>query len=100
MSNLIIKTIEVGIQPSGLAITPDGKYAYVSNYNTLYASAGFSDLTPGTGTINIIDVTTETLIEPIITVGLSPSNIAISPDGIYSYISNFTSGIVTVITNI
>ena len=48
----IIKNIQVGIQPSGIAVSKN--YAYVSNYNTLYAKANFQNLTPGEGTVNII----------------------------------------------
>jgi DNA-binding beta-propeller fold protein YncE len=44
-SNTIVATIPVGIQPSGIAITPDGAYAYVSNYSTLYDGPNFTDLT-------------------------------------------------------
>lgn len=93
----IINTITVGIQPSGLAITPDGKYAYVSNYNTLYAGQYFTNLTAGQGTINIIDIATNTLLPLTIAVGESPDAIAISPNGQYAYISNYTANTVNVI---
>ncbi len=98
-NNTIIKTINLGIQPSGLAITPDGKYAYASNYNTLYAVGAptFADLTPGQGTVNIIDIATNTVIPPIIAVDQSPANIAISRNGKYAYVSNYTSNTVNAI---
>ena len=96
-SNTITATIPVGIQPSGIAITPDGKYAYASNYNTLYAATGFADLTPGEGTVNIIDIATNTVIPPTIAVGQSPDAVAISPNGQYAYVSNFASNTVNVI---
>ena len=32
-SNRVVATVEVGKVPGGLALTPDGKYAYVANYN-------------------------------------------------------------------
>lgn len=98
-SNTIIKMIDLAIQPSGIAITPDGRYAYVSNYNTLYSNGApaFTGLTAGQGTVNIIDIATNTVIPPIIPVGQSPDAIAISPNGHYAYVSNYTSNTVDVI---
>ncbi len=96
-TNTIINTIEVGIQPSGVAITPDGKYVYISNYYTLYLGPGFTDLTAFQGTINIIDTATHQVILPVINVGASPDYIAISPDGKYAYVTNYTSNNVNVI---
>ena len=93
----IITTIDLGIQPSGVAITPDGKYAYVTNFNTLYAGSNFTDLTPGQGTVNIIDIHDNELVSPTIVVGQSPADIAISPNGKFAYVSNFTSNTVSVI---
>ena len=97
-SNTIVATVNLGIQPSGLAITPDGRFAYVSNYNTLYASpTGFQNLTPGQGTVNIIDTATNTVIPPIIAVDQSPANVAISPNGQFAYVSNYISNTVNAI---
>lgn len=93
----IIKTIEVGIQPAGVAISPDGHHAYITNYNTLYAGEDFTDLTAGRGTVNIIDVKGKKLVPPTIAVDQSPANIAISPDGKYAYVTNYTSNTVNVI---
>ncbi len=97
-SNTIVGTIIVGIQPSGIAITPNGKYAYVTNYNALYAdSVSFTDLTPGQGTVNIIDIATNTLLPVTIAVDQAPSAIAITPDGRFAYVSNYISNTVNVI---
>jgi len=93
----IIAIIDLGIQPSGVAITPDGKYAYVTNFNTLYAGPNFTDLTPGQGTVNIIDIHDNEVISPTIAIGQSPADIAISPNGKFAYVSNFTSNTVNVI---
>lgn len=97
MSNTITATVLVGIQPAGIAITPDGRFAYATNYNTLYNGAGYTDLTAAQGTVNIIDLATNTVISPMIAVGQSPGNIAISPNGQYAYVSNYTSNNVDVI---
>ena len=93
----IIKTIEVGIQPSGIAITPNDRFVYVTNYNTLYAGENFTDLTPGQGTVNIIDTHKKILLPPTIVVGESPADIAIAPNGTYAYVTNYTSNTVSVI---
>jgi len=100
--NNIIKTITLGIQPSGLAITPDGQYVLVSNYNTLYADfvppSTYNSLTPGEGTVNIIDATNEKLTSSVVVVGHSPANITISPNGKFAFVSNFTSNSVSMLS--
>lgn len=93
----IISTVTLGIQPSGIAVTPDGRLVYASNYNTLYAGANFTNLTAGQGTVNIINTQTNTVLPPIIAVGESPSHIAISPNGEFAYVTNFTYNTVSVI---
>lgn len=95
----IIDTITVGIQPSGIAISPDCRYTYATNFNTLYAVGApqFADLTPGQGTINIIDTKTREVVAPVIVVGESPANIAIAPNGKHAYVTNYTSNTVSVI---
>ena len=97
-SNTIVHTINVGIQPSGIVASLDGRYIYVCNYNTLYAGVDFTNLTAGQGTVNIIDTSTYMLIPPTITVGQSPGNITINPNGKYMYVSNFTSNTISVIS--
>lgn len=93
----IVATVNVGIQPAGIAISPNGSYAYVSNYDTLYSTTTFTGLTAGQGTVNIINLTNNTVIPPTIAVGQSPNSIAISSDGAYAYVSNYTSNSVSVI---
>jgi YVTN family beta-propeller protein len=98
-TNTIISTINLGIQPSGLAIDPSGTKAIVTNYNTLYASVStFENLTPGDGTINIIDIATNTVIAPTIKVGQSPDYVVITSDGKKALISNYTSNTVNMIS--
>jgi len=96
-THTIVATIKVGTQPSGLAITPDGDFVYVSNYNTLYWGPDFTALNAGPGTVNIIDTQTNQVVSPTIAVGLSPDAIAIAPDGLYAYVTNYTSNTVSVI---
>lgn len=96
---VITATINLGIQPSGIAITPDGRFAYATNYNTLYAVPApyFDNLTAGQGTVNIIDIATNTVLPPTIAVGQSPDAVAISSTGEYAYVTNYTSNTVNVI---
>lgn len=94
----ITNTIALGIQPSGLAITPSGQWAYVSNYNTLYMdNVHFTGLIAGVGTVNAINLSTLQVSPVSIAVGQSPANIAITPDGTIALVSNFTSNTVNVI---
>ena len=77
------KPIAVGSGPAAIAITPDGKTAYVVNGTS--------------GTVTPIDTTTNRP-GPAITVGREPAAIAITPNGKTAYVVNTTSGTVTPIT--
>ncbi len=103
----IFDTVIAGIQPSGIALTQ--RFAYVTNYNTLYlcgvtwpaiagVSPAFTGLTAGAGTVQVIDLITNTVVGDTVLVGSSPSNIAISEgsNGRFVLVSNFTSGTVSV----
>lgn len=96
-NNTVSSTIQLSTQPSGIAITPNGRLAYVSNYNTLYFGPNFTQLTPGKGTVNIIDTCTNKVICSAIVVGPSPDAIAISPDGTRAYVTNYSGNSVSVI---
>jgi YVTN family beta-propeller protein len=75
--------ITVGNSPSGLAITPDGKRAYVANN--------------ADGTVSVITTATGA-VSPPITVGKGPGSVAITPDGKRAYVVNNVDGTVSVIT--
>jgi YVTN family beta-propeller protein len=78
----IVKYIhKVGIQPSGLGFSKDGKYLFVSNYNALYAHKNFQDLTYGQSTINVIRTEDFKVIPPTIPVGETAATLTLSPDG-------------------
>jgi len=96
----IKKDIAVGIQPAGIAIKPDQHFAFVTNYNTLYAGVDFTNLTAGQGTVDIIDLHSNKVVAPIIAVDQSPANIAVSSDGHRIYVTNYISNTVTVIQKI
>lgn len=96
MTNQIIDTVNLGIQPSDVVVT-NHCLAYVINHNTLFASPDSTDLTPGQGTVNIIDTKNNTVIAPTIVVGQSPSDITIAPNGRHAYVSNAISNTISVI---
>ena len=66
-----------------MAITPDGKHAYVANN--------------GDGTVSVITTATGAVSRPI-TVGNAPTMVAITPDGKRAYVTNYGDGTVSVIT--
>jgi YVTN family beta-propeller protein len=95
---VITHTITLGIQPSGVAITPNGLWVYVSNYNTLYMdNVHFTGLTAGQGIVNAINLSTLEISPVNIVVGQSPNFIAITPNGDTAFVSNFTSNTVSVL---
>jgi DNA-binding beta-propeller fold protein YncE len=90
----IIKTIALGIQPSGVALIKD-RYVAVSNYNTLYAGSGFTLLTPGQGTVQLIDTCSLEVVGKTVLVGQSPAQIAFDCKGKNLYVTNYTSNTVS-----
>jgi YVTN family beta-propeller protein len=95
-TNRVSDTISLGTQPSGIAIAPNGHFVYATNYNTLYLGAGFTDLTPGQGTVNIIDVRSNRVLPQVLVTGASPADVAISHDGTRAYVTNYSDNTVSV----
>src|SRR5205085_4158580 len=62
-----------GFQPEGIAITPDGKYAYVA--------------TQSANSVSVIDTATKPVVGPPISVGIGPYWVAITPDGADVYVT-------------
>lgn len=89
----IIKNIEVGIQPSGIAISKH--FAYVSNYNVLYADSNFQNLTPGESTISIISLKHNKVIGPPISIGQSGTTLTISHDDSKLYVCKYIQNTVS-----
>ena len=80
LNNTVFDTIEVGVEPSGISVTPDGAYAYVTN--------------SGDGTVSVIKTLDNTVINTI-NVGDGPSGISVTPDG-HAYVTNFSGATGTV----
>ena len=78
----VVATVAVGTNPQGIAITPDGNYAYVTNFNS--------------NNVSVIQISTNTVVATV-AVGTNPQGIAITPDGNYAYVTNSSSNNVSVI---
>ena len=75
-------TVTVGLNPLGVAVSPDGSRVYVTNY--------------GSGTVSVIDTATDSVVATV-TVGSNPIGVAVSPDGSRVYVANAGSNTVSVI---
>jgi YVTN family beta-propeller protein len=62
-TNMEVKTILVGMEPTGVAVSPYGNFVYVTN--------------SGSGSVSVIDTATNTEVLPRITVGTMPEGIAV-----------------------
>jgi len=63
-TNTVVTTIPVGTQPHGVAVTPDGAFAYVSNFYENSAS--------------VIDTASNTVVDTVQGVALFPEAVAIT----------------------
>jgi YVTN family beta-propeller protein len=81
-SNTVVTTMSVGIDPVGVAITPDGHYAYVSNN--------------GSNSVSVIDTASNTVITTV-PVGHGPYPVSITSDGANVYVGNLTDSTLSVI---
>ena len=84
-TNTVSATLHAS-EPAAVAMSPDGRYAYVTNFGV-----GI-----GPGSVSVIDTATNTVTATIPT-GVTPGSIAASPDGAHVYVTNFSSDTVTVI---
>lgn len=78
----VVATIRVAGSASGIALTPDGNYVYVTNYDA--------------DSVSVIR-TTSKAVTGNIPVGRSPNSVAITSDGTRAYVSNNMSNNVSVI---
>ncbi|MGW7575736.1 IPT/TIG domain-containing protein [Streptomyces sp. NPDC054765] len=117
--------VPVGTGPIGVAITPNGSFAYVANNGSSTVSVidtttnlvtatvtglngpigvaitpdgNFAYVSNGSGsTVSVIDTSTNLIVGSPIAVGANPFEIAITPDGAFAYVANHGSGTVSVI---
>ena len=65
-SNMVVATVPVGSSPYGVAVTPDGKHAYVANI--------------GSNNVSVIHTASNTVVATV-PVGTGPVGVAVTPDG-------------------
>jgi YVTN family beta-propeller protein len=119
----VLETITVGTGPAGIAITPDGLFAYVANRfgnsvsvietpgNTVVQTIPMDDpelarMSPdgkmvyvanfSVGRVSVIETATNTVVETI-PVGSGPYGVGFSPAGDFAYVANGNSESVSVI---
>jgi YVTN family beta-propeller protein len=78
----VIAKVPVGVSPAHVVLTPDGRFAYVTN--------------GGDNTVSVVDASAQRLVATI-PVGKYPHGIRISPDGKQAYVANLKGGTVSVI---
>lgn len=81
-SHAVVAKIPVGKHPAHVVLTPDGRFAYVTN--------------GGENTVSVVD-TGARRVAATIPVGAYPHGIRISPDGREAYVANLKGGSVSVI---
>jgi YVTN family beta-propeller protein len=81
--NTVIGTIPGFSGPFDIALTPNDKYAYVTNF-------GSNNFTPTGTTITVVNLRDHTIVKTI-DVGIQPSGVAITPDGHFAYITNYNT---------
>ena len=76
-----VKEIAVGLHPSGMALSPDGKFLYVANANS--------------DTVSVIDTVVDNVVRTLsakpmdeLPFGSAPNALAVSPDGATLYVAD------------
>ncbi|MGA2386666.1 MAG: YncE family protein [Candidatus Bathyarchaeia archaeon] len=77
--------IPVGNGPYGVAFTPNGEYAYVTNQNS--------------HTVSVISTATNTVVATV-PLGTYPNAVAVNPNGEYVYVTNLGNNTVSVINTV
>jgi YVTN family beta-propeller protein len=85
-----LKSLRVGLHPSGLALSPDRRWLYVANANS--------------DTVSVIDTRADEVVETIacrpearLPLGSGCNALAVSPDGATLYVANGTNNCVAVV---
>lgn len=81
-TDAVVARIPVGMHPAHVVLTPDGRFAYVTN--------------GGENTVSVVDTTAQRVVATV-PVGAYPHGIRISPDGKQAYVANLKGRTVSVI---
>src|SRR5258708_5527843 len=92
MTDMPVAVIPVQFSPFGVAITPNGAFAYVTNTGAVCDLCPFSQ----PPSVSVIDTATYSVVATI-PVGQYPAGVAITPNGAFAYVANFNSNNVSVI---
>jgi YVTN family beta-propeller protein len=92
MTDMAVAVIPVQFSPLGVAIAPNGKFAYVTNTGAVCDLCPFNQ----PSSVSVIDTATYNVVATI-PVGQYPAAIAIAPNGAFAYVANFNSNSVSVI---
>jgi YVTN family beta-propeller protein len=82
MQSIVVESASSANTVDGIAMSPKGRFAYVSNL--------------GSNSVSVLDTASNTIVKTV-SVGTSPGSIAVTPDGSYVYVSNQGSNSVSVI---
>ena len=81
----VVTTISnTGIHSTDVAVTPDGRYAYVAICNSVCRQHG----TAVQSSMSVIATASNTVVNTMALTGSNPMSVAISPDGRYAYVAN------------
>ncbi len=81
-NNTVVATVPAGINTFGVAVTPDGGFAYITNQSSVSVIASASNTVVAT-----------------VPVGLSPYGVAVTPDGAFVYVTQLGGSSVSVIAS-
>lgn len=99
-----VRKIQVGRNPHNVQLSPDGKFAWVTNdgshkpdENTHQDAAKHGQTTEGAGgEVWAIDTQTDRVVTQI-GVGVHPAHVVITPDGSQAYVTNGGEGTVSIV---
>jgi YVTN family beta-propeller protein len=81
-TNAVVAQVAVGMHPAHVVVSPDGRFAYVTN--------------GGDNTVIVIDTSSRSLVATI-SVGQFPHGLRVSPDGKEVYVANLKGSTVSII---
>jgi YVTN family beta-propeller protein len=97
-ANTVVATIPVGVNPGGIAITPDGRFLYVANNNNYGLQNTNLSTTVQSDSVSVIDLSNNTVLKTIYDASfMQPYTVTINPAGTRAYVTNSTTNTITII---